>query len=99
MSLKTYCYKCPHHGVFAATVEFDDRDRPRICGECGERSPRTWEQAGPRVMRNTYIDGTRRFDNLRADMKLRKARSEAKETGDWQTVNEIRQERQRRNES
>jgi hypothetical protein len=92
MSLKTYMYRCPHHGLFDRLVEFEKRNEVQLCADCGEPSDRTWEHAGPRVMRNSYIDGTGRFDNLRTAQKLRKARSAAKETGDMDALKEVRSE-------
>jgi len=80
--MKTYCYECPTHGVFATVVEFEDRDKPQPCKECGADSTRTWEGAGPMVLNHSFRDGHKRFDAIRETSKLRKEKADARARGD-----------------
>ena len=79
--------------VEAVLVPRDQRDQPTACTMCGQAAHRV-----PSVLnttRRTFVDGTKRFDSLRAENAVEGALSEAVAKGDQVSAGKLAAERTR----
>lgn len=100
MSYRSYNYKCTDcDDVFVETVEFELRDLPQECPVCAKQEcPRTWEGYAVAVSTaktsQTIPDvvAKGRFDNIRKQQELRKAKGDARWRRDRETEKMIDKE-------
>lgn len=88
-----YVYRCEAcDRVFNEIVQYDNRDCPQPCPECDSLSPRTWQDSAPIVLRTSFQDGHRRFDEVRAQSKLKQEKAKARARGDGKLLKEVTKE-------
>lgn len=84
MSLFSAIWGCDPCGKdWEAIVPRDEKDK-QVCPTCGGPAPQ--RPTAPRVLRASFRDGTRRFDQLRAQDRLDSAMSEARTTEDRKKI-------------
>lgn len=96
MGWKSQDYLCESCG--RADIELIERNEPvpeLKCGSCGSTMVAVW--GAPAVLNHTLPAGTKRFDALRADVKMRKELSDAKQRGDMDSAKRISSERKKLN--
>lgn len=104
MPLRSYNYKCHDcDEVFVKTVEYHTREDEQECPICGNlQCPRTWEGFSVAVSTSKTSSSIPdaaargRFDGIRRNQELAKAKAHARATGDRQTEKEINHEIKRR---
>lgn len=86
-----YHYKCEDCGVFSELKPVDERAEA-VCPECGAVSKKTFEGMSFAVMNNAYLDGNRRFDDIRTSQRLKREKARARERGDLETERKVNKE-------
>ena len=76
--MPNYDYQCLNCGlVFIAMVSFKERDIEKVlCPSCREQNTERVWRTFPGVPKASYLDGTKRFEGLKTEAKLRAARDE-----------------------
>lgn len=85
-----YCYSCPTCETnFDEIQDYDNRDNC-LCPDCGGQTNRLITP--PNVMRVSYPDGKRRFQDIKTAHQLKKLRANAKEKRDFAEEKRLKQE-------
>ena len=89
--MPNYCYQCTDCGSQHDEMrDYEDRDNPATCDQCGSLAERVY--TAPNITRASFVDGKRRFTDIKTANQLKKQKSAARGRGDRVEEKKLNQE-------